>query len=269
MKKLLLYLLCFCLLTFGSSAKIIEVAPAGAWGVLGISGGGGGGAPPAGGQDYIVDFTEYDASDDHVDGGSGRQWNELTGSGTAVDVASDNLDGVTSPFTLIFESPTDTITQYGAHLVGASTQYNGLYFRSTNNAAERAYALRFNAAASIMWRSCTGHSCDVDIGACDPGFELFAGDSFGFRVTGTSTATVLEMYFWDDEAPPPVTDGDVDTAWAAGNRDGYCTVCASGCDTTWTAPTDKYADTGKYGGFYNGGSQLMIFDNFALGDSTN
>ena len=41
MKKLIFILLCFCLMTFGSSAKIIEVAPAGAWGVLAMSGGGG------------------------------------------------------------------------------------------------------------------------------------------------------------------------------------------------------------------------------------
>ena len=40
MKKLIFILLCFSILTFGSSARIIEVAPAGAWGVLGISGGG-------------------------------------------------------------------------------------------------------------------------------------------------------------------------------------------------------------------------------------
>ena len=40
MKKLIFILLCFCLTTFGSSARIIEVTPAGAWGVLGISGGG-------------------------------------------------------------------------------------------------------------------------------------------------------------------------------------------------------------------------------------
>ena len=42
MKKLIFCLLCFCLMTFGSSAKIIEVAPAGAWGI-GIIGSGGGG----------------------------------------------------------------------------------------------------------------------------------------------------------------------------------------------------------------------------------
>ena len=40
MKKLIFILLCFSLLTFGSSARIIEVAPAGAWGIIGISGGG-------------------------------------------------------------------------------------------------------------------------------------------------------------------------------------------------------------------------------------
>jgi len=41
MKKLIFVLLCFCLMTLGSSAKIIEVAPAGAWGI-GLIGGGGG-----------------------------------------------------------------------------------------------------------------------------------------------------------------------------------------------------------------------------------
>ena len=44
MKKLIFILLCFSLLTFGSSARIIEVAPAGAWG-LGIIASGGGGGP--------------------------------------------------------------------------------------------------------------------------------------------------------------------------------------------------------------------------------
>ena len=40
MKKLIFILLCFSLMALGPSARIIEVAPAGAWGVLGISGGG-------------------------------------------------------------------------------------------------------------------------------------------------------------------------------------------------------------------------------------
>ena len=41
MKRLIFVLLCFSILTLGSSAKIIEVAPAGAWGVLAMSGSGG------------------------------------------------------------------------------------------------------------------------------------------------------------------------------------------------------------------------------------
>ena len=40
MKKLIFILLCFSLMTFGSSAKIIEVAPAGAWGTMIIGGSG-------------------------------------------------------------------------------------------------------------------------------------------------------------------------------------------------------------------------------------
>jgi len=61
MKKLLFCLLCFCLMTFGSSAKIIEVAPAGAWGVLGISGGG---AVAAGGGDFCDDKGSFLACED-------------------------------------------------------------------------------------------------------------------------------------------------------------------------------------------------------------
>ena len=48
MKRLLLCIACLFALTFVSSkVAIIEVAPAGAWGVLGISGGGGGGGGAA------------------------------------------------------------------------------------------------------------------------------------------------------------------------------------------------------------------------------
>ena len=61
MKKLLFILLCFSLLTFGSSARIIEVAPAGAWGVLGISGGGG---AVAGGAFEVISTQELDFNTD-------------------------------------------------------------------------------------------------------------------------------------------------------------------------------------------------------------
>ena len=66
MKKLIFILLCFCLMTFGSSAKIIEVAPAGAWGVLGISGGGavvGGGDVSLAGTLQTVDAAAFSGSD--------------------------------------------------------------------------------------------------------------------------------------------------------------------------------------------------------------
>ena len=70
MKKLIFILLCFCLMTFGSSAKIIEVAPAGAWGVLGISGGG---AVAAGGGECSVWLTKnYLTSDDYYLGEVGE-----------------------------------------------------------------------------------------------------------------------------------------------------------------------------------------------------
>jgi len=60
MKKLLFCLLCFSLLTFGSSAKIIEVAPAGAWGTMIISGSGG---AAAAGQTF-ENLTTYTETDD-------------------------------------------------------------------------------------------------------------------------------------------------------------------------------------------------------------
>ena len=75
MKKLIFILLCFSLLTFGSSAKIIEVAPAGAWGVLGISGGGAVAEEPACAFDLCETFdaTGYDNT------GGAPNWTETQG----------------------------------------------------------------------------------------------------------------------------------------------------------------------------------------------
>jgi len=102
MKKLIFILLCFCLLTFGSSARIIEVAPAGAWGVLGISGGG---AVAAGGGDFCDDkgsflaCEDFEGSSDCGNDGLNRQncnetWIIVDETGTA---DPDFADGAFAP----------------------------------------------------------------------------------------------------------------------------------------------------------------------------
>ena len=61
MKRILICIACLFALTFVSSrAAIIEVAPAGAWGVLGISGGGGGEAPAS--YPDILFFHSFETS---------------------------------------------------------------------------------------------------------------------------------------------------------------------------------------------------------------
>ena len=100
MKKLIFILLCFCLMTFGSSARIIEVAPAGAWGVLGISGGG---AVAAGG--------------------------ECSPGTDATIISTQDITGQTSPFSLTIPADTTAIYFFWSYFYNGDGQ--GLNVAST------------------------------------------------------------------------------------------------------------------------------------------
>jgi len=99
MKKLIFILLCFSILTFGSSARIIEVAPAGAWGVLGISGGG---AVAAG---------------------------ECSPGTDATIISTQDITGETSPFSLTIPADTTAIYFFWAYFYNGDGQ--GLNVAST------------------------------------------------------------------------------------------------------------------------------------------
>ena len=259
MKRILLCIVCLFALTFVSSrAAIIEVAPAGAWGVLGINGGGV--VAGATGQTIVDDFTSYGSAEAHLI----ANWQELSGAGaTHINTSTDVMyTDAAESFSIIYDGQaTDTITQYGAVRFAGDVTFTGLYFRSDGNASNRAYALRVDGADDIQWRDCLGHSCqDVDQptagdGTCNPTVSVGTGTSIGFRVTGIGTNTVLEVWAWSGD-PPAVTDGDVDTAW-------------SSPDCTLTGNPDAAANDGTYVGLYNGASDAGSFSLFRAGDSTN
>ena len=83
MKKLIFILLCFCLMTFGSSAKIIEIAPAGAWGIIGISGGGA--VVEAGAGPWTDDFNRDNETP------LGGDWTTFAGDG--INLVSNEASG--------------------------------------------------------------------------------------------------------------------------------------------------------------------------------
>ena len=82
MKKLIFILLCFSLMTFGSSAKIIEVAPAGAWGIGLIGGGGANAFDKTDATLKGLWYFEEDLTDETTNG------NNLSASGTLSYAAS-------------------------------------------------------------------------------------------------------------------------------------------------------------------------------------
>ncbi|GAF91504.1 unnamed protein product, partial [marine sediment metagenome] len=116
----------------------------------------------AGGQDFTVDFSEYAAADDITDGDTGRQWISLYAEAgwPVVSIGGDQyLQGPDTEYVLLFTTPTDTVTQYGSFTwIGANNASNGIYFRSTNNAAEDAYCLRVDSGTDLQWRDCRGSS---------------------------------------------------------------------------------------------------------------
>ena len=131
MKKLLFCLLCFCLMTFGSSAKIIEVAPAGAWGTM-IIGGGSGGEAPAGGTDFTADANCQgawfmngaeggDGSEAEADR-SGETENLTAGGGATIVDSSDQPSGYTGRSRVFAAGDSEWLY----HADGGSTEINGL-----------------------------------------------------------------------------------------------------------------------------------------------
>ena len=290
MKKLIFILLCFCLMTFGSSARIIEVAPAGAWGIGLIGSGGGAVAGGPSYQDFADDFsTQADgALEDDTD------WARIEGSVSfTVDDASNNLDAASDENLTVWQTQTDTLFQYVAiDFVGAPAQYFGLYARSTNDlvGSVNGYTIRWNDYNVTALRSCDGTSCsDIRAISNSPtGDADDPYDSYGFTVEGTGTSTIWRLYFWDEQVTPALASWGTclvgivvctgtDTPHTGCTGAGAGTTAVTGCTNEEVACDDSeagctsgvptgYADTGKYVGIYKGGPGAGTFDNWTGGD---
>ena len=254
MKKLII-LLCFCLMTFGSSARIIEVAPAGAWGVLGISGGG---AVAGGGADYTEERTDTFSDTNTPPTG----WTESSGSWTE-DSTEMYRDAYASNNYIRFSTAITSADHYVCikiNDVRGSSANPGVAFRMTTNTADEYYIIRAdNNANELHFRN-----CDAAPAACNTFYtvtsfgDLTDGQTICGAVEGTTTSTVF--YFWEDPAAIPPTKALADYKICRIEFDGTC--------TDWDAAPNVYGDAGTYVGVadMNGSvDHFCDFDDFSAG----
>ena len=188
MKKLIFILLCFCLLTFGSSARIIEVAPAGAWGVLGISGGG---AVAEGGGDLADDFT-----------GGITDWTEVEGtwSGASGYAVPTEL-GAGPDAILVYNTQTSTIDQW-IEVKLTTVDSNGVTLRATNTGAATwdGFTVFADATYVYLYYYVDGDFENISGLTGSPTWywehTFNAGDYMGIEIIGTDAATTI--YVWDN-----------------------------------------------------------------------
>ena len=265
MKKLIFILLCFSILTFGSSARIIEVAPAGAWGVLGISGGG---AVAGGCSTTIADAFGADTITSGVWVVNAGTW-QVTGGVMQQD--DDDNAGMIS-----YENEeTCTVDQWLQYEVAQypSTSYMGGAFRFDGNTSNVSYAFRFTDGDN-KWemRDCINATCNTTGVSADGLTSPIATDTIGAAVFGTTTSTV--MLIWHNPSSTSAWDSTV----GAGSNWGNCdysfygsAALAQSCDVSDHSigvPGNGWADVGKYTGLYSGGfaNAHMQWDNFSAGE---
>ena len=194
MKKLIFILLCFSLLTFGSSARIIEVAPAGAWGIIGISGGS---AVVAASWEIDNDFSGTYATD----------WTTVSGS---FSYSSGELL-FPNTGTIIYNTDfTNAFQQYAkVKVVDASEDYMDFYFRVIY-ANETAYKLLIRVSTNtVSW-------FDGDTWGTQQLVEgpvAFTTNTYvGAEIYGTGTDTEARVWAW---ASDPGARANWDTGYTS------------------------------------------------------
>lgn len=200
--------------------------------------------PISGRRDVAAGGIEDDFSGDL------SKWTLLTGSPTpTIESGVLRIDG--QLVYIYTDEQTSTISQwllvqYVNHEFNDSDN-GGVYFRSTNNASQRAYTVRIEPTNQVLvWRHCAGTSCtDVEESTVT---GIDEGDWYGVEVTGTGTDTEVKVWDFGTSAPA--------------NRASWGTA-----DDTMTNDPGTAADTGKYVGLYKGSTaEYMDFDNFSAGD---
>ena len=246
MKKLIFILICFSLLTFGSSARIIEVAPAGAWGIGLI---GGGAPPPAGGGQAFTDAFAY--SDGELASVSGGNWTKLDG--TNASLASNQVTLEDVCFYEYTGQALDTDDGYACvRWVDdpSNSAYGGIRFRSDGGVVNKAYVVRWESNAEVFaWRYCTASSSCTTFGSTKA-HTLDDGDLFCIEWDGADAATEVKMWDMGGGAMPARGTGH----WA------------DAADLTWNDPGENAVNAGTGVGLYNGAAGDIVIDDFYAGD---
>lgn len=212
------------------------------------------------GQDFADDFSTDPSS----------RWTKLSGSDWTWSSGNENVRMLNSGTYIYTNQQTDTVSQYAYVSYDQSnggSAYAGLYFRSTNNATEAAYTVRYEEVGDdYRWRACEGHSCTTIASILNQ--PLTDDDFYGIEVTGTSDSTSVTIYDCGTTEPVggdfsgcsnlgTMTDNPRSICTGAGAPVSYCTGSGTGTG----------ADSGTYTGLYNGSSADIDFDDFGGGDS--
>ena len=211
MKKLIFILLCFSLLTFGSSARIIEVAPAGAWGSIGISGGGGAVAA-GGGPEFVV--AGVNSNDEEaattINLALGTDANRY------ILVGSVNEPGV---------SITD-VTFGGVSITGASLFSIDIDTRAQCNGYGGTVAGSGTADVVVTFSAATGHATVV------AGYSGVSSDGTPATATGNSTAPSVSVS--NSDTDELIVDVACQEQSASLTVDGSQTQRGQTSDATWS-----------------------------------
>ena len=191
--------------------------------------------------------------------------------GTTWTITSGELIGpgtATNALAIARAAAAGGLTQYGwVKLVTYSGQY-GLMFRySTADSPERAYGVVCQSSDNkCFWSTYNALTWEWTNDNAECVLTFSAGDYLGGKVTGTSTATVVEI--WKSTTiPTAAPTGTADCKFNTGGGSPYCTGTSCVCTNANCAPSAA-ADLGlKIGIVYEGVDTGKKFDNWAGGGS--
>ena len=224
-------------MTFGSSARIIEVAPAGAWGVLGISGGG-----------VVAEAPSWEIDEDFV---SIADWTIIAGSWgpTSEQLDPDNSADGSEVIYSSGQTFTNDFQQYAKFEFkdkGSGQVYLLLRLESDGSG----YAMQFNTSTdTVTWVAWDNWGYQAEIQSAQSltidnfiGAEVYSTEGVG------NSSTEIRVWTWN-------TDPGARANWGA-------------VDVTFTDdPGTRVEDTGDYVGFCVYEPGTMLIDNLQGGSA--
>jgi hypothetical protein len=185
--------------------------------------------------------------------------------------ATNDLDFPNNASLLESDTDTDTLSQYSGATWIDTNGTGGAVIRGdgTGGATECYYTFRMNFTNEFNLRACdSGNSCATLETFTDGGgdfTDMTNNDSIGISSDG-GTLDGIELHVYKfDSADVPASFGN----WEGSATNEY-SVCASGCDKTWTtAPSSKCSageDQAKRVGMYSGSTGTSAWDTWRGGD---